>query len=176
MSRSSRWTMPGRLGSSSYGSDGNRAMSQFTTVPVRFVAEGCVSTPAGLSMTRKASFSNTMRRGRSGSALRSSSFCWNRFLSKVIVSLPSTKALGFVGVLFNKIPPASMRRAISERLGVASVASKKIGHEARNASSRCGCASGGMRRVIMPLCYTEPILWSNFLLFPWVKQHRRSLQ
>ena len=65
--RSRRWTSPGRSGSPTSASSGNRASSPCTSVEPEWPAPGCTTRPAGLSITMMSSSLNTTRTSMSGS-------------------------------------------------------------------------------------------------------------
>ena len=131
MSRSSRWTMPGRSGSSPPSA--SCASRPWTSVPVRWPAPGWTTTPAGLSTTRRCSSSQT-----TSSAISSGSRSLPRrgCTATSSCSPPASRKLLARAVPSTRTCPASTRRSASAR-------EPTSGRPARKRSSRAPAASEG---------------------------------
>src|SRR6266545_8347613 len=113
VSRSRRCTMPGRAGSPTSDSSGNRCRRPFTSVPPGCPAPGCTTSPAGLLTTIRSSSAKRTSTGTgsgpggwSGAGSESSS-----------TSAPvSRRWLLATGCPPTSTAPSSMRRATSARL------------------------------------------------------------
>src|SRR5512132_1504937 len=142
VSRSSRWTIPGR----SSAPPAVRPASPWTSVPVAWPAPGCTTTPAGLSTTNRWSSSYAMPRSTcSGSISREASGGSSTSRS----SPPSSRWLfGRARPSTRTLPPSTSRSA-AERDPISGTSARKRSSRAPAAS--CGTLSLSVGNRTRPL-------------------------